>query len=349
MSKLFNRITNWEAWPFKLLYAPIAPVWGWYMLRSWSVWFFTPSNPKITFGGMDGEPKKEMYDLLPTALYPATFTILPQQSFDTVKEALQKSGIQYPFIVKPEVGCQGILFRKIDDETELQNYHAKIPVEYIVQSLVSYPMEVSVFYIRHPQQKKGTVTGFLHKIPLQVTGNGKDTLETLISHHPKAKKRLGELFSKHKEHLQTIIPAGEKYMLSYAANHNRGAHFIDLKEHIDDKLVAIFDEISLGINDFFYGRYDIMCSNVEDLKNGKNFSILEYNGCGAEPNHFYDTGYTLLGAYKEILRHWRELYQICKYNSEQGIKPWPFQKGRKFLAQIKAHFKVIRQADAKMK
>ena len=122
---------------------------------------------------MDGEPKKEMYDLLPKHIYPATFTVLPGQDFQTIKGALQNSGIQYPFVVKPEVACQGILFRKIDNETELQQYHAKLPVEYMVQSLVSYPMEVSVFYIRHPKDKKGRVTGFLHKIPLQVTGNGK--------------------------------------------------------------------------------------------------------------------------------------------------------------------------------
>ena len=348
VKKIFNRITNWETWPFKLLYAPIAPVTVWYMLKSGSVWFFTPSNPKITFGGMDGEPKKEMYDLIPKHLYPSTFNMLPQQNFETVKMELEKSGIKYPFIVKPEVGCQGILFRKIDEEAALENYHSKIPVEYIVQELVSYPMEVSVFYIRHPQEKKGTITGFLHKIPLQVVGNGKDTLEYLIRHHPKAQKRIGELLSKHKARWNEVIPKDEKYMLSYAANHNRGAHFVDLKDEIDNKLVAIFDEISISINDFFYGRYDIMCSNVEDLKKGKNFTILEYNGCGAEPNHFYDTGYTLLGAYKEILKHWKALYQICKYNSEQGIKPWPFKKGRKFLAHIKAHFKLIREVDEKI-
>lgn len=294
---------------------------------------------------MDGEPKKEMYNLLPTHLYPATFNVLPGENFDKLKADLQQSGIGYPFIVKPEVGCQGILFRKIDTEEELQNYHSKIPVEYIVQEMVNYPMEVSVFYIRHPQEKKGRVTGFLHKIPLQVTGNGKDTLEELIKQHPKAQKRIGEMYSKHKDRWRDVIPADEKFMLSYAANHNRGAHFVDLKEHIDDKLVGIFDEISHRINDFFYGRYDIMCSNVEDLKNGKNFTILEYNGCGAEPNHFYDTGYTLTGAYKEILMHWKALYNICSYNRQQGIEPWSFQKGRKFLAGIKSHFRIIREAD----
>ena len=294
---------------------------------------------------MDGEPKKEMYNLLPKDFYPATFNVLPQQHFESIIADLQKTGISYPFIVKPEVGCQGILFRKIDTEAELKNYHSKIPVEYIVQELVSYPMEVSVFYIRHPQDEKGRVTGFLHKIPLQVTGNGKDTLESLVKQHPKGQKRIGEMHSKHKERWETIIPAGGKYMLSYAANHNRGAHFIDLKEHIDDRLVEIFDKLSHDVNDFFYGRYDIMCTNVEDLKNGKNFTILEYNGCGAEPNHFYDTGYTLTGAYREILKHWKALYLICKYNSRQGIKPWPFKKGKKFLAEIKAHFKLIREVD----
>lgn len=297
---------------------------------------------------MDGETKKEIYALLPKHLYPATFTVLPGQDFDLVKQALQNSGIPYPLIVKPEVACQGILFRKIDNEAGLQQYHSKVPVEYLVQAMVNYPMEVSVFYIRHPQEKKGKVTGFLHKIPLQVTGNGVDTLEQLIHKHPKAQKRMGEMFSRHGENWLSVIPPGEIYMLSYAANHNRGAHFVDLKEHIDDRLVAIFDEISLGIDDFFYGRYDIMCSNIEDLKNRKNFTILEYNGCGAEPNHFYDTGYTLPGAYMEILKHWSALYHISRFNSRKGIKPWPFQKGRKFLADIKAHFSLIRQIDKEL-
>lgn len=348
MKNLFTKITNWEAWPFKLLYAPIVPVWVFYMLRSRAVWFFTPSNPKLTFGGMEGEPKKEMYDLLPKELYPTTFNVLPSDSFESVRNRITEAGIPYPLIVKPEVGGQGILFRKIDNETELNRYHTMVPVEYIVQRMVNYPMEVSVFYIRHPEDKKGTVTGFLHKIPLNVTGDGIHTLEELILKHPKAAKRTGELHSKHKESWNKILPRGEKYMLSYAANHNRGAHFVDLKQHIDDNLSSVFDRISHQINDFFYGRYDIMCNNVEDLKQGKNFSILEYNGCGAEPNHFYDTGYTLFGAYREILKHWKALYTISMYNRNQGVQPWPFQKGNKFLKKTNELFRMMREADAKI-
>ncbi len=348
MNNIIKKITHWEAWPFKLIYAPLVPVWLMYMLRSGAIWFFTPSNPKLTFGGMEGEPKKEMYDLLPPELYPTTFNVLPSDDIREVFSTIKEKGIQYPLIVKPEVGGQGILFRKIDNETQLLQYHQQVPVEYIIQRMVHYPVELSAFYIRHPLEKKGKITGFLHKIPLQVTGDGRETLETLVRKHPKGHKRIGELQSKHKENWHTVIPANERYVLSYAANHNRGAHFVDMKDHIDDRLVAVFDRISHGIDDFYYGRYDIMCRDIESLKQGKDFTILEYNGCGAEPNHFYDTGYTLLGAYREILKHWKALYRISRYNASKGIKPWPFRKGVKFMKETNELYRIMREADLKM-
>ncbi|MEP6712273.1 MAG: hypothetical protein ABJA37_07655 [Ferruginibacter sp.] len=348
MKKILKKISNWEAWPFKLIYAPVSPMWLWYIIKSRAVWFFTPSNPKLTFGGMEGEPKKEMYDLLPMNLYPTTFNVLPSDEVSSILQIAKKNDIIFPFIVKPEVGGQGILFRKIDNEGELRHYHSLVPVEYIVQRLVEYPIEVSVFHIRHPQSKKGRITGFLHKIPLQVTGDGKYTLEELILKHPKGAKRIGELHSRHKEKWNAVIGKDEKYILSYAANHNRGAHFIDLKDHIDDKLVALFDGISISINDFFYGRYDIMCNSIEELKQGKNFTILEYNGSGAEPNHFYDTGYTLNQAHKEILKHWKALYEISSYNAGNGVKPWSFLRGVKFRRDTRIILRLMEEADLKI-
>ncbi len=298
---------------------------------------------------MDGEPKKEMYDLLPSHLYPATFNVLPIEDFSSIIERMKLKGIEFPLVAKPEVGCAGVLFRKIDTEEDLKDYHVKVSVEYIVQSLVTYPMEVSVFYIRYPNEAKGSITGFLHKIPMSVTGDGFHTLQQLVLQHPKAAKRVGELHSKHKENWHRVLEQGEKYMLSHAANHNRGAHFIDLSKYINDDLVANFDKLSHRINDFFYGRYDILCNSIEDLQAGKNFSILEYNGCGAEPNHIYDTGYSLRNAYKEILKHWNALFKISRYNAQQGIKPWPFFKGVMFRLETKRHFSKIREIDKLIK
>lgn len=348
MKSIGAKIRNWEAWPFKLIYAPLVPVWCWYMIRSGAVWFFTPSNPKLTFGGMEGEPKREMYDLLPHDLYPATFNVMPGDPIESIRKKITHNNISYPFIVKPEVGGQGILFRKIDDESELLHYHSLVPVEYIVQAFVYYPIEVSIFHIRYPDQPKGVITGFLHKIPLHVAGDGIHTLRQLVLRHPKAFSRVGELHSKHKETWAKVIPAGEKYVLSYAANHNRGAHFIDLKDEIDDQLLGIFDRISIDIGDFFYGRYDIMCSSIAELKQGKHFTILEYNGCGAEPNHFYDTGYTLGGAYREILKHWKALFEISRYNRSKGVKPWNLARGWKFRRETLALFKRMKAADEKI-
>ena len=342
---LINKIKNWEQWPFKILYAPIVPVWLWYMIRSGSVWFFTPSNPKLTFGGMEGEPKKEMHDLLPADLCPAYFNVKPSEDFSEIRKNLEFSGIQFPLIVKPEVGGQGILFRKIDNEAHLKEYHEKVPVEYLIQKFIEYPLEVSLFYYRYPFEKKGAITGFLQKVPMQVTGDGEHSLEQLILLNSKAKKRVEELRQKHEKKFNKIIPAGEKYILSHAANHNRGAHFIDLSSEINDGLVNMLDGISHSINDFFYGRYDIMCNSIEDLKQGKKFVILEYNGCGAEPNHFYDTGYTLTRAWKEILKHWKILYEISSYNHKRGVRYWPFMKGIRFRMDTKKYYQIINEAD----
>lgn len=294
---------------------------------------------------MEGEPKKEMHDLLPTQFCPVYFNVKPSEDFSEVKKRLAKSPIQFPLIVKPEVGGQGILFRKIENEEHLKEYHSKIPAEYFIQEFVTYPLEVSLFYFRYPNEKKGAITGFLQKIPMRVTGDGIHTLEELLLQNLKTKKRLAELKLKHEINFNKIIPDGEVYILSYAGNHNRGAHFIDLNSEINDDLVKVLDKISLGINDFFYGRYDIMCNSIEDLKQGKNFAILEYNGCGAEPNHFYDTGYTLIKAYKEILKHWKILYQISSYNNKQGVLYWPLMKGIRFRMKTRKYFKIINKAD----
>ena len=315
------------------------------MIRSRAIWFFTPSNPKLTFGGMEGEPKKEMHDLLPQHLCPTYFNVKPPENFAAVLNKLKLFNIHFPLIVKPEVGGQGILFRKISNVEELEVYNEKVPVEYIIQEFVAYPIEVSLFHYRYPDQRIGAITGFLQKLPLQVKGDGIHNLEELILMGSKSGQRIEELRAKHEHNFKKILPNGEKYMLSYAANHNRGARFVDLKNEIDENILGILDNISLSINDFFYGRYDIMCNSIEELKQGKNFVILEYNGCGAEPNHFYDTGYTLINAWKEILKHWKILYEISRYNHKAGVSYWPAMKGIRFRIETKKHYKKIKEAD----
>lgn len=341
----FQRLTNWELWPFYVLYFPLGFVWFWYCLRARSFWFFSSSNPSITFGGFEGESKKEMYEQLPPASYPKTIYLLHDLPFDEVLKRIADNGFTYPFIVKPDVGMKGILFRKIENEDQLRKYHEKIPVEYIVQELVELPVELSVFYYRYPTQPKGTISGLIQKELLEVYGDGRSTLWELILQHPRARFRQEEMKHRHAHRLDRILPEGQHFYLSYAGNHNRGARFINLYHLVDEKLLKVFDDLSHYTGKFFYGRYDIKCTSLEDLKEGKNFSILEFNGCGAEPNHIYDAGLSLWQAYREILKHWKVLFEISCYNHKNGTPFWPFKKGWQYLKRSQNHFKMLEKFD----
>jgi hypothetical protein len=345
MKKFFQKLTNWELWNFYVLYFPIGPVWLWYCLRSWSFWYFSSSNPTLTFGGFEGEGKKEMYDQLPDHTYPRTIYIMHDWPFDEVKKKVSEAGFTFPFIVKPDVGMKGILFRKIDNEEQLAKYHERIPVEYIVQALVELPVEVSVFYYRHPSQQKGVVSGFIHKELLQVVGDGRLTLKELIEKHPRARFRMEEMEHRHGHRFDRVIPSEEIFYLSYAGNHNRGAHFTNLHKEIDEDLHKVFDDLSHYTDKFYYGRYDIKTTSIEDLKKGKNFQILEFNGCGAEPNHIYDCGMSIWKAYGVLLHHWKMLFQISRYNHKNGTPYWSFRRGRKYLADARRHFKMLEKYD----
>ena len=65
--------------------------------------------------------------------------------------------------------------------------------------------------------------------------------------------------------------SNEKYFLNELGNHNRGARFINLKNEIDEQLLSVMNKINLYSKQFYYGRYDIKTTSLEDLKAGKKY------------------------------------------------------------------------------
>ncbi|GAC1418522.1 MAG: D-alanine--D-alanine ligase [Flavisolibacter sp.] len=309
------------------------------------MWFFSASNPTLTFGGFEGESKKEMYDQLPTGSYPRSLYISHNLSFEAAKNMVISSHFPYPFVVKPDVGMMGLMFRKINNELQFEHYHTIMPAPYIVQEFINYPMEVSVFYYRFPNREKGTITGFLKKEFLELTGDGHHTIWELIRQYPRVQFRLEEMKAKHIERLQDILRPGEKYNLSPALNLSRGGRLLSLENEKDDQLLTLFNRLSSYTKYFYYGRYDIKCNSVKDLKEGKNFSILEFNGSGAEPHHIYGNGFSLLQAYKIVIEHWKVLYRISKINHTMGTPYWSYKKGLQFLSRAKKHFALLKKLD----
>ncbi len=173
----------------------------------------------------------------------------------------------------------------------------------------------------------------------------KSTLLQLICHDQRACLRETEMRQRHAASLNEVIPAGKKYILSIAGNHNRGARFINLHHEIDEALCNVFDAISLQSGHFYYGRYDLKCTSVADLKLGKNIQILEFNGTGAEPNHIYDSGMRYTHALKVIARHWHDMYHIGRINFMNGVPYWSYWKGRKHLKKANRFFAMLKKAD----
>ncbi len=345
LKKAIYYITHWETWNWLAKYVPIMPAWFWFCLKSGSLWFFTSSNPSIAFGGFLGESKKKIYDQLPPGSYPRSICINPSIQISQLKDLIDKGNFTFPVAVKPDVGMMGFMFRKINNSGELYRYHAAMVAEYILQEFILYPLEVSVFYYRFPHQTGGAITGFVRKEFLKVTGDGKSTLRLLVEKYPRVAFRQLEMKRKHSRNLDNIIPAGEEFYLSQALNLSRGGKLISLEHEKDERLLKVFDDLSLNSSNFFFGRYDIKCSSIEDLKSGKNFSILEYNGSGAEPHHIYGNGNTLLQAYSILLKHWKILYSISRENHKNGITYWPFRQGLVFFNKANSHFRELRRLD----
>lgn len=292
---------------------------------------------------MEGEGKREMYEQLPDGSYPKTSYVDPGLTESELLDQVALSGFTYPFVVKPDVGMKGLWFERIDTPAQLLRYHQAVPVQYVIQEWVDWPIELSIFYHRHPQAATGQITGFIHKTLLQVLGDGQSTLIELIRNHPKAAGRIDELARIHAGRFETVIPAGEVYLLSYAANHNRGAFFYNLSERIHDGMRERFDALSTH-TDFYYGRYDLKVRSIDDFCAGGEYSILEFNGCGAEPNHIYDCNKRLFQAYRVILQHWSALYAISRYNHQRGHRYWGFWKGLNFLRQSGRHFELLKSS-----
>jgi hypothetical protein len=345
-SDLFFRMNHWETWHWLAKYLPLVPAWLWYCLKSRSLWFFTSSNPTITFGGFDGESKWEMYQQLPPGSYPKSVYIKHSESFAAVESLFHINKFHYPVAVKPDVGRMGYMFRKIQNVKELQRYHARMNADYIIQEFVDYPIEVSVFYYRFPGQAKGTITGFVRKDYLQVIGDGRSTLLQLMNNYPRVRYRLDEMKAKHAQQLNTVIEENKIYRLSEALNLSRGGKLVSLEHEKDDRLLQLFDNLSHYAQHFYYGRYDVKCTSIEDLKAGKNYCILEYNGSGAEPHHIYGNGNSFWQAMKIVIHHWRVLYEISRLNKEKfGVNYWSFFKGMRQMMFAGKHFKKLRELD----
>ena len=332
-SNFMIKLRSWEYWPWYIIYIPIAFYWLWLSIRARSFFFFTATNPGMRCGGLLGESKKKILEMLPEKFVPVTLLYGPGVDFKQILDHMATEGITFPVIAKPDIGERGTLVAKIETTEQLKSYVGSASFKFQLQEYVQGPIELGIFYYRFPCSHTGVITSIVKKQMLQVIGDGKSTLHELIIKNDRAKLQLEEL--EVQMDLSDVIPKNVSRELVSIGNHCKGTTFLNGNDLITTELVNVFDQIYNEMNGFFYGRFDIRCETLGDLYEG-NFKIMELNGAAAEPAHIYHPGFSIFKAYRVLFHHWKKMYEIAMANHKSGI---PFLKQSIGWPMVGEHFR----------
>jgi hypothetical protein len=330
---------NWEYWPFWLFYFPVGFYFIWLAIRERSFFFFTASNPTMEFGGMIGEKKSEIFKLIPEAYHPKTTLIDNLSDKEVIDSAV---ALGYPLIAKPDIGERGRGVELINSDQKLAKYNRGMKVPFLIQEFVSYPIELGVFYIRKPSEEVGKVTSIVQKNFLTVIGDGESNVQVLLKNQLRALLQVDFDHSRLDELLDTIPEKNEEVIVEQIGNHCRGTMFLDVTSEADERLNKAIDKLAKKIDGFHYGRFDLKCRSVEDLRMLEHFSIVELNGAGAEAAHIYQPGFSLMRAYRVVLKHFKLMAEVSRENRKLGTPYWTLRDGVKKLLDIRAYNRLLK-------
>lgn len=340
--KRIIKITNWEYWPFDVVYLPVYFYWAWLAIKARSFFFFNTANPTIENGGFLMESKKKIYDQLEEGSYPKTMLINDLSSFNHCIQKNQSNEITFPIIAKPDIGLRGLQVKKLNNIDDLLEYHTRSKVPYLLQEYINYPNEVGIFFYKMPGDLQGTISGIVGKEFLTVIGDGQLTIEELIIQNDRYFLQLDQLRNNYGTTLKNVLLKNDLLTLVPYGNHARGAKFIDLTHMADAQLINTINKICSKIPQFYFGRMDIKYNDWNELKEGKHFSIIELNGAGSDPTHIYDPKHSIFFAWKEIFKHLNILFKISRINKERmQLNYMSTKEGLEMLKANKAHVKLI--------
>ena len=96
--------------------------------------------------------------------------------------------------------------------------------------------------------------------------------------------------------------------------------FRDANELINTKLSQSLDKIFDDIPDFNYGRLDVKFKDLESLREGRDFEIIEINGASSESINIWDRNAGFTAAIKTLLQQYNTLFKLGHANRKRGHK-----------------------------
>jgi hypothetical protein len=331
---LFQKLFRWEFWSLKVICLPLMPWWLYYSAKLKSFFFFSAANPAMPLGGLFSNSRIEILEMLPPNLVPTTILIDITSGFEHALVAIENSIIRYPFIVKPDSGMNALGVAVIETQTGLKKYFDRIDQNFLVQELILYPKEIGIFYCRKPGQERGTITGIVEKEFLHVVGNGVNTFEQLVRKNPRAQAHIDEISKRFGTRIKEVLEDDEYLLLNPIASRNQGTKFTDRTFKKNNHLIKAINQICRKIPGFYYGRLDIRYQSFDDLCRGEHFTIIDLNGANSIPLHIYDHKHSLFFAWREIIKHWKWLFEISKINVQRGHELTTNREGISILKKM---------------
>jgi membrane protein DedA with SNARE-associated domain len=338
----WRRWLTFEFWPAWFFYLPVYFYYAFLTFKHRGL--LTPfyANPSLPNGGFVGESKWSFLQSLNS--YDATTlraAFVPAGSnLQVVKDSLILNGIQYPFILKPDVGQRGFGVRVIRSDAELESYLASADFDLIVQEYCAHPNEAGVFYICDPRSNQAEIFSITDKKFPFVVGDGRKMLGDLILLDRRARVIAQTYFDRLQAQLSEVPAQGEQVFLSECGNHCQGAIFLNGSHLATPELLASVQKAVSKIPTFYFGRIDLRYSSVDELKNGSSYKIVEVNGLGSEATHIWDANTSLIEAYRVLFEQWRRLFEIGAFVRDQRLiqttprlRPILFESLRIFFRQ----------------
>ena len=331
----WHKLTRFEYWPFWVLYFPIFINYFWLSIKARSLCFFSAANPSMHLGGMLGESKSAILNSIPDEFKPKTSCFAEVENINETIQLIEHKNIEFPFIIKPDIGERGDGVALIPDKKTLLQYLESNQKAFIIQDYIQNEIELGVLYYRFPDGTHSGITSITGKTFLSIEGDGINSLHHLLLKTERAQLRLDYLLNKFQDRLNEIIPLGYNLLIEPIGNHCRGTAFINLNNLINPDLVKVFDQIAIQIPGFYIGRFDLKVKSISDFQKGKNIQIMELNGVSSEPAHIYDPETALSEAYAALFYHYSLIYKIAKQNKKLGIR---FAKFNTLVTELVKHY-----------
>ncbi|MEX0774228.1 MAG: alpha/beta fold hydrolase [Phycisphaeraceae bacterium] len=343
-----SRLWRWEFWPMGLFYVPVLPWIALLAVRYRSLAVISAANPAIPLGGFVGESKLDILARLPAEHVLFACRIEggePAVRFDALRQHMLEQGLDYPIVLKPDVGERGAGVRLVQSPADAQAYFAAHAEPVLAQQFHPGPYEAGIFYYRIPGETRGRIFAVTDKHFPLLSGDGRHTIEELIWRHPRYRMQAGTFLARLGDQAERVPAAGQTLRLAMAGNHCQGTLFRDGMHLVTPELEAAIDAIARHDPDFHFGRFDVRYSDPARFQQGLDLAIIELNGITSEATSLYDPNHSLLSAYRTLYRQWALLFRIGALNRRRGHQPAKLRDLWRALRQHRRNPPVTTLAD----